>query len=208
MIQPNLNHSLEVKSLVVSRSDIPVFESVNFKLEAGECIHISGANGVGKTTLLRAICGIDQHYEGKIIWNGHSNRHNDYHQHLLYLGHALGLKPKLTVEQNLNFYRALRFGADPGLTVSALNELGVGSYCDEYVERLSAGQKRRVALCRMITEPVSLWILDEPLVALDFYGQNWLQNTCNQHLAKGGLIVMTSHQPVTGIHGLRELSLA
>ncbi len=204
------NNCLEINELTVSRSDIPVFDPVSFELQAGQCIQVRGANGVGKTTLLRAICGIGHHDQGNVLWNGLSifNRSGDYHQSLLYLGHALGLKPKLTAEQNLNFYRELRFAADPELAVSALEELGIGVYHDEYVARMSAGQKRRVALSRIRTEPVPLWILDEPMVALDVKGQSWLESTCNQHLSNNGLILITSHQPITGINGLRELHLS
>lgn len=210
MIAHNSKHCLSIHHLAVSRSDIPIFDPVSFQLSAGECIQISGANGVGKTTLLRAICGIGHHYEGSILWCGQNNldKRSKFNENALYLGHALGLKPKLTAEQNLNFYRELRFKPDPELIRSALTDLGLDLYHDEYVARMSAGQKRRVALSRIKTEPVPLWILDEPMAALDVKGQAWLESTCNQHLDGGGLILITSHQPITGINGLRELTLS
>ncbi len=207
-------HKLEISNLRVMRSDVTVFSGVNFSLESGESLQISGSNGSGKTTLLRAICGLCEHDSGEVLYNAKTTNfideqaQNPFYQELLYLGHGLGLKPKLTAEQNLNFYRQLRFFAEPKLVLEALKMLRVGAYFDVLVERLSAGQKRRVALSRLITEPASLWVLDEPLVALDKQGQEWLVEQCNQHLARGGLLIITSHQPIAGINGLRELTLA
>lgn len=201
---------LQVSDLTVIRSDLPVFDPVSFELQSGQSLQIRGANGSGKTTLLRALCGLNNGHEGAVSWNQASIFENqlDFYRQLLYIGHSLGLKPKLTAEQNLNFYRELRFTANSELVIEALNKLGIGAYSDEYVARLSAGQKRRVALSRIISEPVALWVLDEPMVALDIDGQKWLETMCNQHLERGGILVITSHQPISGISGLRELSLS
>lgn len=206
-------HRLDVRNLTVVRSEVTVFSDVSFSLEPGQGIQISGSNGSGKTTLLRALCGLCDLDSGEVFYNEQSAQtindfgQNVFYRELLYLGHGLGLKPKLTAEKNLNFYRQLRFPADPKLVMTALEQLRLGAYFDQIVEKLSAGQKRRVALSRLITEPVSLWVLDEPLVALDRQGQDWLIEQCNQHLARGGILIITSHQPIAGIDGLRELSL-
>jgi len=206
----NRNNRLEIHNLTVSRSELPIFEPVNLTLTAGQSVQIRGANGAGKTTLLRAICGLCNSHEGEVNWNQHSifDKSSRFYQDMLYLGHALGLKPKLTAEQNLNFYRELRFQPNAELVVNALEQLGIGAYHDEYVARMSAGQKRRVALSRIISEPVPLWILDEPMVALDIHGQAWLENACNIHLENGGILLITSHQPISGINGLTELTLS
>ncbi|WP_444998168.1 cytochrome c biogenesis heme-transporting ATPase CcmA [Aliikangiella sp. IMCC44359] len=206
----NEHNQLEISNLSVYRSDLPIFSPVSLTLKAGESVQIRGCNGSGKTTLLRAICGLNNNHDGIVSWNSTSiaDSQQNYYQDLLYIGHSLGLKPKLTAEQNLNFYRMLRFEADPRLILQALNQFGVGHYSDELVGRLSAGQKRRVSLARIMTEPVPVWVLDEPLVALDVEGQRWLEDICNKHLESGGILLITSHQPITGIRGLRELSLS
>ncbi len=209
----NLQHSpdnqLKVENLTVFRSDLPLFEPVNFTLSAGEAIQISGTNGSGKTSLLRCLSGLSHRHEGLICWNGANidTSQKDFYSHLLYIGHALGLKPKLTVEQNLSFYQKLRFSFDNDIILSALEQLSIGAYHDEFVSNLSAGQKRRVALARIICEPVCLWILDEPMVALDTEGQTWLESACNAHLADGGMIILTSHQRITGIDSLTVYQL-
>ncbi|MEP1740373.1 MAG: cytochrome c biogenesis heme-transporting ATPase CcmA [Kangiellaceae bacterium] len=200
---------LKIENLAVFRSDLPLFETIDFQLISGEALQISGTNGSGKTSLLRCLCGLSSRYSGSIYWNGKlisSNTH-DIHKQILYLGHALGLKPRLTVNQNLSFYQQLRFDADQPNIHRALKALKIENYLDEQVANLSAGQKRRVALARIISEPVKLWILDEPMVALDTDGQAWLEEVCNQHLSKGGLIILTSHQPLKGIDNLTSLTL-
>ena len=191
------------------RSELPLFTPVDFELKSGEAIQISGTNGSGKTSLLRCLCGLSSRHQGVISWNGQSIQSNSeyYYRELLYLGHALGLKPKLTVHQNLAFYQSLRFANDEQSILRALKALKIDSFLDEMVGNLSAGQKRRVALARVVCEPVKLWILDEPMVALDIDGQKWLEETCNQHLTQGGLIILTSHQAITGIDNLRMLNL-
>lgn len=200
---------LELKDLTVIRSDLPLFKPVDISLNPAQAIQISGTNGAGKTSLLRCICGLSQRYQGKINWMGQSieESHSSLYQELLYIGHALGLKPKLTVEQNLSFYQQLRSEYHRQAILDALEQLEIGAYFDEYVGNLSAGQKRRVALARILVEPVKFWVLDEPMVALDVNGQAWLEKVCNDHLANGGMIMLTSHQRIEGIDGLSEYPL-
>lgn len=213
------NNQLTVENLSVFRSELPLFEPVSLELKSGEAIQISGTNGSGKTSLLRCICGLSHRYEGAVGWrSSHSNidmiadtnhdiDNSEFYRQLLYIGHSLGLKPKLTVLQNLDFYRQLRFTENSELIKESLDQLHIGAYQDELVGNLSAGQKRRVALARIICEPVALWILDEPMVALDAGGQNWLEGVCNGHLSGDGMILLTSHQTITGINGLNEYRL-
>ena len=210
---------LKIENLAVYRSDLPLFEPVSFSVSAGESIQISGTNGSGKTSLLRCICGISHRHQGQILWNASRTESNlvddssseddilDMYRNMLYIGHSLGLKPKLTVEQNLRFYQQLRFSENAKSIETVLEQLNIEIYHDEQVGNLSAGQKRRVSLARLLTEPVSLWVLDEPMVALDLAGQAWLEKVCNQHIADGGLILLTSHQKITGIEGLVQLEL-
>jgi len=208
-LQQKLDSQLNVQNLTVFRSELPLFEPVSFSMKAGDAIQISGTNGSGKTSLLRCLCGLSHRHEGFISWNG-CNIDEDkigFYAQLLYIGHSLGLKPKLSIEQNLDFYQQLRFPKDEDSLIQALEQLKIGAYHDELVGNLSAGQKRRVALARILCEPVSLWVLDEPMVALDVDGQHWLENTCNRHLSNGGLIILTSHQTIEGINGLTEFRL-
>ncbi len=200
---------LKIENLAVFRSDLPLFETINFQLRSGEALQISGTNGAGKTSLLRCLCGLSSRYSGEIRWNDElvGLNSSSIHQQLLYLGHGLGLKPKLTVHQNLSFYQELRFEADQSSINDALTALKIHQYLDEQVANLSAGQKRRVTLARIISEPVKLWILDEPMVALDTEGQSWLEEVCNRHLKNGGMMILTSHQPLTGINNLTSLEL-
>jgi len=208
-LQQLTDNQLKVENLTVFRSELPLFERVNFSMKAGDSIQISGTNGSGKTSFLRCLCGLSHRHEGVISWNKNSidDEQADFYSQLLYIGHGLGLKPKLTVEQNLNFYLQLRFSKNDELIQQALNQLNIGAYLDELVGNLSAGQKRRVALARIICEPVGLWVLDEPMVALDVDGQSWLEKTCNGHLARGGMIILTSHQTISTINGLVEYRL-
>ena len=201
--------NLRVENLSVFRSDLPLFEPISFTLGNGECVQIGGTNGAGKTSFLRCLCELSRRYEGNIFWNNEDVTSNtsDFYSNLLYIGHGLGLKPKLTVEQNLSFYQQLRFPLNRALLKDALEQLKVDMYFDEFVGNLSAGQKRRVALARLITESVKIWVLDEPMVALDHEGQSWLEAVSNQHLASGGMVVLTSHQKISNIKGLRMLTL-
>lgn len=206
------NDCLEVRDLTVSRAEIPLFAAVNFQLNSGQSLQISGGNGAGKTTLLRAICGLCRSHQGQIKWNGRPVQRSEvksaFYQQLLYLGHLLALKPKLTVEQNLNFYRQLRYPASSSLIDKSMQLLAIDSLFDQPVAKLSAGQKRRVVLCRLISEPASLWLLDEPLVALDKTAQLKLVDLFNQHLSAGGMLIITSHQPIDGLQGLQDLVLS
>ena len=173
-----------------------------------------GTNGSGKTSMIRCLCGLSQRYEGVISYNDHSidSKQSQFFTDTLYLGHKLGLKPKLTVAQNLVFYYGLRTSNRDNSQFesrmqTALEELSISAYIDEPVGNLSAGQKRRVSLARLITEPVKFWILDEPMVALDTFGQSWMEETCNNHLKNNGLLLVTSHQTIAGINNLKELML-
>jgi heme exporter protein A len=200
---------LKIENLTVFRSDLPLFDTITTQLKSGQALQVSGSNGSGKTSLLRCLCGLSSRYTGEILWNNKAVGaiNHEFYQQLLYLGHDLGLKPRLTVKQNLTFYQSLRFKSNPNAIIQALQALKIERYLDEQVANLSAGQKRRVTLARIISEPVKVWILDEPMVALDLDGQAWLESVCNAHLASGGLIVLTSHQPLTGLNNLSSLQL-
>lgn len=168
-------------------------------LEAGRWLYVAGANGVGKTSLLRMVCGLAPIEAGDICWNGtpiHTQA-DAYRQDLCYLGHLNALQESMTVQENLTFTAALAgLAPDAAQTRAVLAQFGVPGRERHLVRHLSQGQKRRVALSRLALSPARLWVLDEPFVAMDEAGVRMLADLIAAHLTKGGLAVLTSHQQV------------
>ena len=168
-------------------------------LEAGSWLYVAGANGVGKTSLLRMVCGLAPVEVGQIFWNDQpiQAQRDAYRQDLCYLGHLNALQESMTVNENLVFTAALGGVApEPGQIDSVLTHFGVRGRGAQLVRHLSQGQKRRVALSRLALSQARLWVLDEPFVAMDEAGVRMLADLIAAHLAKGGLTVLTSHQVV------------
>lgn len=162
-------------------------------------MYVAGANGVGKTSLLRMVCGLASIESGDILWNDvpiHAQRDN-YRQDLCYLGHLNALQESMTVKENLMFTAALG-GIAPtaAQTQDVLARFGLRGRSAHLVRHLSQGQKRRVALSRLALSPARLWVLDEPYVAMDEAGVLMLADLIANHLSTGGLAVVTSHQRV------------
>ena len=160
---------------------------------------MTGANGVGKTSLLRMVCGLAPIESGQILWNGasiHAQR-EVYREDLCYLGHLNALQESMTVDENLIFTAALAGNAtDAAQRQQVLAHFGVRGRGGQLVRHLSQGQKRRVALSRLALSQARLWVLDEPFVAMDEAGVRMLADLIAAHLGKGGLAVLTSHQLV------------
>jgi heme exporter protein A len=190
---------LEVSNLKCVRGERPLFDGVGFRLESGKLLYLRGANGAGKTSLLRILCGLSPAESGQIRWNGVAidELGEAYRQDLFYLGHHNALQEALTVNENLAFYAALA-GTIPSEadTADALARLGLRGCQTRLVRHLSQGQKRRVALSRLMLNRARLWVLDEPFVALDQAAIQLLADLVAAHLNKGGLAVLTSHQQV------------
>lgn len=190
---------LEVSNLKCVRGERQLFDGVGFRLESGKLLYLRGANGAGKTSLLRILCGLSPAESGQILWNGVAidELGEAYRQDLFYLGHHNALQEALTVNENLAFYAALA-GTIPSEadTASALARLGLRGCQTRLVRHLSQGQKRRVALSRLMLNRAKLWVLDEPFVALDQAAIQLLADLVAAHLNKGGLAVLTSHQQV------------
>lgn len=190
---------LEVSNLKCVRGERQLFEGVGFRLESGKLLYLRGANGAGKTSLLRILCGLSPAEAGQILWNGVPIEElgEAYRRDLFYLGHHNALQEALTVNENLAFYSALA-GALPSEadTANALARLGLRGCQSRLVRHLSQGQKRRVALSRLMLNRARLWVLDEPFVALDQAAIQLLADLVAAHLDRGGLAVMTSHQQV------------
>jgi heme exporter protein A len=190
---------LEVSNLKCVRGERQLFDGVGFRLESGKLLYLRGANGSGKTSLLRILCGLSPAEAGQILWDGVpiDKLGEAYRRDLFYLGHHNALQEALTVNENLAFYAALA-GAIPSEadTANALARLGLRACQSRLVRHLSQGQKRRVALSRLMLNRARLWVLDEPFVALDQAAIQLLADLVAAHLDKGGLAVLTSHQQV------------
>ncbi|NOH62038.1 cytochrome c biogenesis heme-transporting ATPase CcmA [Vibrio sp. RE88] len=189
---------LEVSQLTAIRDERILFESLSFTINSGELVQIEGRNGTGKTTLLRIVTGLGDRDSGEIFWNGEnieSNR-DGYHQDLLFLGHQTGVKRELTAYENLRFYLNIhsRKPVDKETIYSALAKVGLVGREDVPVAQLSAGQQRRVALARLWLSDHKLWILDEPLTAIDKQGVKVLESLFLSHAEEGGIVILTTHQ--------------
>ncbi|WP_112481014.1 cytochrome c biogenesis heme-transporting ATPase CcmA [Vibrio variabilis] len=188
---------LEVTNLTAIRDERVLFENLSFSLQIGDLVQIEGRNGTGKTTLMRIVAGLGDKEEGDIKWNGESIQSNreDFHQSLLFLGHQTGVKRDLTAFENLRFYQSIHAPLTSDQQIfTALTQVGLAGREDVPVAQLSAGQQRRVALARLWLSEQMLWILDEPLTAIDKQGVKVLENLFLEHANKGGIVLLTTHQ--------------
>ncbi len=198
---------LEAVGLGAIRGDRRLFSGLNFSLADGELLYVHGPNGSGKTTLLRMLCGLVVPAAGEVRWRGEriESLGEEYRRELLYLGHAAALKDDLTGLENLRVAATLtgdEVGEEDAL--AALERLGVEGCGDLPVRVLSQGQKRRVALARLQLSRAGLWILDEPFTALDKGAIAALEALLQQHLASGGIVVLTTHQEVALTAGVAK----
>lgn len=202
-------NTLTVNNLSCEKGEQLLFEKLSFALEQGEVMQIRGINGCGKTSLLRILAGIGFANSGEILWNNQLIEKNreQYQSAIHYIGHKLGLKDDLTATENLQFCCNI-LGRDDSEIPSILNALGFAANCQLLVRALSAGQKRRIALAKLMLLPARLWILDEPFTAIDQEGIGLLANLMEKHLANSGMIIFTSHQDIPLKFNKRELSLS
>lgn len=202
---------LEVEALCCRRGDRRLFSGLDFAVHPETLLHVRGRNGSGKTTLLRALCGLLRPEEGEIRWRGENIRSlaEDYNRELLYFGHLNGIKADLTGLENLRV--AATLDQDPvhdGAILDALDRIGLAGFEDLPTRMLSQGQKKRVALARLILSKAPLWILDEPFTALDTDAVDLLQALIAEQVAAGGSVVLTTHQEVALTRGgIQRLTL-
>lgn len=189
---------LVIHAVAIQRGDRLLFSRFDLTVSAGEAVALTGANGVGKTSLLRAVAGFIPPLDGRITFDGAPDadeaRRTDCHL----IGHQDGLKGGRTARDELSF-QARWVGATGGAGEAAAERLGLARVLGLEVRKLSAGQKRRLALCRLIASPRTLWLLDEPLAALDAESRALVGEVMAAHLAGGGLILAAVHDllPIT-----------
>jgi heme exporter protein A len=171
-----------VLDLGVSRGGVPVLEGVNFSVEAGEALVLTGPNGSGKTTLLRTLAGLQPPHGGKIVVPDS--------EAITYAGHADGIKAVLSVRENLDFWARVHGGKD---IAPALDGFDLQALADRPAGSLSAGQKRRLGLARLMVTGRPIWLLDEPTVSLDKASVELFAGAVRRHLEGGGIAVMASH---------------
>ncbi|MDN0124025.1 cytochrome c biogenesis heme-transporting ATPase CcmA [Yersinia aleksiciae] len=192
---------LEAKDLTCIRDERHLFQGLSFCAAAGEIVQVEGQNGAGKTSLLRILAGLADADEGQVNWLGENIRRDRarYHQDLLFLGHQPGIKSVLTPFENLAFYQSVFQKVDSAAIWQALAQVGLVGYEDLPVSQLSAGQQRRVALARLWLSQSPLWILDEPLTAIDKQGVGTLLALFVEHAANGGVVLLTTHQDLDAV---------
>ena len=203
---------LDVSNLCCVRGERALFSGIGFRLDGGELLYLQGSNGSGKTSLLRMLCGLSQPAAGEIRWQGEliNRLGEEFRRELCYLGHANAIKEELTPLENLLASAKLADEKlDAGAALDALEQMGLAGREDLACRYLSQGQKRRVALARLVNERRALWVLDEPYVALDTLAIERVAGLIGAHVQRGGLVVLTTHQAVDVPAGsVRELRLS
>lgn len=189
----------EAIALECIRGERMLFSALNLSLHPGRLVQVDGANGSGKTSLLRILCGLALPSAGEVLWQGQpiSRIRDVFMAEIVYIGHKHGVKDDLTPVENLRIARGL---ARPVATASihdALDRVGLTEFTHAPARTLSAGQRRRVALSRLLATQARLWVLDEPLAALDTMGVALVQEILSEHLHEGGMAIITTHQPLS-----------
>ena len=195
---------LEVENLAAARGLRILFEGLNFRLTSGESLELRGHNGSGKSTLLRILARLTHPHAGKVRYSGAGPDQAAGAEHH-FLGHLDAVKPSETAAAQAAFW-ARYFGRDPALAVEAMKRVGLSGREQVPGRGLSAGQKRRLALVRLLIEPRPVWLLDEPTAALDIEGRRLVAQLVAEHRARGGMVVAAIHGE--GFEGSRTLDVS
>jgi len=197
---------LSAVDLACRRGGRDVFEALRFSLSSGEILAVTGRNGAGKSSLLRTIAGLIRIAKGELVLED-GDPELTVAEQAHYLGHLDALKPSLSVSENLQFWTAFLASGPPRLPVGeALSAVGLGELADLPAAYLSAGQRRRLSIARLLAVQRPVWLLDEPTSTLDHTAQGRLMEFMRAHLAGGGLIIAATHAPL-GLDATRELRL-
>ncbi len=199
-----------IEGVHVWRGDRHVLKGVSLTLRPHELLHVSGPNGTGKTTLLRVACGLLRPEQGTVAWLGQSIQsvRSEYQCALAYASHEPALKGDLTALENLSFMVSLKRRVTAAELRASLDLTGVAGCADLPVRVLSAGQRRRVVMARVLAMRASLWLLDEPFTNLDTAGSELLARLLAKHVNDGGLALVVAHHELKVAAELRRLELA
>jgi heme exporter protein A len=189
------NLRLRTEGLHLWRGERHVLRGVAFELCGGQVLQLTGANGAGKTSLLRTLCGLIHPEEGRVLWGGVDVRQDmrAFHAALAYVGHEPPLKADLSARENVRYWVGVRRRFGPSDLTRVLESVGASGWSDRPVRTLSAGQRRRVALAGLALMAVPLWLLDEPTTNLDTEGQQLVGRMIEQHVRDGGMVVGAVH---------------
>lgn len=196
----NSDTLLRIADLSCRRGERLLFRGLDLTLAAGEAVQVAGANGRGKTTLLRTVCGLQRPETGTVHWRGHDIRRDPdaFAGNCLYLAHENALNPDLTARENLAaLTRVMGDRSDAAAIDEALADMGATAWADLPCRSLSAGQRRRSALARLRLSRAPLWLLDEPAAALDADARGLLAECIGDHVGAGGSVLFTTHEPLT-----------
>ncbi|MGH8219971.1 MAG: cytochrome c biogenesis heme-transporting ATPase CcmA [Steroidobacteraceae bacterium] len=190
--------SLRAENLHVWRGERHVLRGLALAVASGEVLQVTGANGAGKTSLLRALCGLLHLEAGRITWGGRDVRQDlsGFHASLAYLGHDPPLKADLTASENIRYWVGLRRRVKAPEITKTLESVGAAGLADRLIRTLSAGQRRRVAFAGVLLLAAPLWLLDEPTTHLDAGGQHLVGQLIEQHVRAGGLAVTAVHHEI------------
>jgi heme exporter protein A len=187
---------LETRALECVRDDRLLFKDLSITLAAGEVLQIEGANGTGKTSLLRILCGLRRADDGEVLWQGEevSSVREDYYANMIYIGHLPCIKGDLTTLENIRSLLDTRSQSAPIDEIDqALAKVGLAGFDDVPAKALSSGQRRRILLAFILLAKAKLWIMDEPLTALDVQGVELVETMLLEHREAGGSAIFTTH---------------
>lgn len=194
----SIRQGIAVLGLELWRGEYCVCGNLSLQAGDGQLVHLRGPNGAGKTSLIRVLAGLALADGGEIRLDGRSilRNLNGWRAALCYVGHSDGLKRELTPYENLRLSARLVAGGAAGDVRAALERVGMGAHAGRLCAELSAGQRRRTALARLLVSHARIWLLDEPLVSLDHAGTHLLEALLREHLRAGGIVVVATHQPI------------
>ena len=205
----NMSNALCFEKVHVWRGDRHVLQGVSAQIQPQELLHISGPNGTGKTTLLRVVSGLLRPEQGSVTWLGQSITaiRTDYQAVLAYASHEPALKGDLTALENLRFAVGLKRRVTPDELRAALARTGVAGCADLPARVLSAGQRRRVAMARVLAMSATVWLLDEPYTNLDAAGTELISELLQTHVGSGGLALVVAHHELKVSCTVRRMEL-
>ncbi len=199
---------LEARRLRVERGDAVVFDDLSFACLPGTITHLKGENGSGKTTLLRTLAGLIRQETGEVLWRGESLRGTQpLASELILIGHQNGLNAELTGRENLRFIGALAAAFAHRDVDTALERVSANGFSDRPVRNLSAGQRQRIALARLLMFDAKVWMLDEPFTALDVATRGVIEDLLEEHLSHGGIALIATHQAFNAQRDVQDITL-